>query len=216
MPPSWTIRDGFWSCRPVNWLAHFVLSPDDDRVRLGNWLPDVLSRPELATVTDPMLRRGIELHHRIDETTDRHPAVLAARDRLPAGLRRFAGIVLDVMWDHFLTRDFNRLAGEPLDAFVARVEAGLYAHSEALPAEIQAVLARMESERWLRNYGTPAGVELTLTRISRRLSARARAEFQPAAAHRLLEHDYRQLETNFADLWTDLVPLAHSRPPNRL
>ncbi len=215
MHRSWTFASRICSRRPVNWLAHFVLSPDDDRVRLGNWLPDVLSRPELATVTDPMVRRGIELHRRIDETTDRHPAVLAARDRLPAGLRRFAGIVLDVMWDHLLTRDFNRLAGEPLDEFVIRVEAGLYAHSATLPAEIQDVLARMESERWLRSYGTPAGVELTLTRISRRLSARARAEFQPAAARRLLERDYRHLETHFADLWTDLVPLADSRPPNR-
>lgn len=197
----------------MNWLAHFVLSPDDDRIRLGNWLPDVLSRMELAAVRDPFVRLGIELHRRIDETTDRHPAVLAACARLPAGLRRFAGIVLDVTWDHFLTKDFARLAGEPLDGFVERVHAGLFAHSETLPAEVQEVLARMESERWLRCYGTPAGVELTLTRISRRLSGRARAEFQPAAARAALERDYRTFESLFGELWPDLLPLAGRRAP---
>lgn len=66
----------------------------------------------------------------------------------------------------------------------------------------------MQSERWLRSYGTPAGVELTLTRISRRLSARARAEFRPADARRLLEHESRQLAMHFAKLWADLVPLV--------
>ncbi len=195
----------------MNWLAHFVLSPDDDRVRLGNWLPDVLSRPELTAVTDPMVRVGIELHRRIDETTDRHPAVLAARAKLPAGLRRFAGLVLDVTWDHFLTRDFERLAGEPLDGFVDRVHAGLYAHSQHLPAEVQAVLARMEDERWLGCYGTPAGVELTLTRIARRLSPRARAAFHPAAARRVLERDHRLLADCFDQLWPDLVAVTNSR-----
>jgi acyl carrier protein phosphodiesterase len=204
---------GPWSLviSAMNWLAHFVLSPDDDRIRLGNWLPDVLSRPELTAVSDPMVRVGIELHRRIDETTDRHPAVLAARDHLPAGLRRFAGIVLDVTWDHFLTRDFDRLAGEPLNGFVERVHAGLYAHSENLPGEVQDVLARMEDEGWLRAYATPAGVELTLTRISRRLSPRARAEFQPAAARAALEREYRFLEGCFRELWPRLVAVAASR-----
>jgi acyl carrier protein phosphodiesterase len=200
---------GPWSLviSAMNWLAHFVLSPDDDRIRLGNWLPDVLSRPELTAMTDPMVRVGIELHRRIDETTDRHPAVLAARAKLPAGLRRFAGLVLDVTWDHFLARDFERLAGEPLLGFVDRVQAGLYAHSENLPGEVQDVLARMEDEGWLRAYATPAGVELTLTRIARRLSPQARAAFQPAAARAALERDYRFLEDCFGDLWPDLLSL---------
>lgn len=194
----------------MNWLAHFVLSPDDDRIRLGNWLPDVLSRPDLAAVADPMVRVGIELHRRIDETTDRHPSVLAARDRLPAGLRRFAGLVLDVTWDHFLTRDFGRLVGEPLDGFVDRVHAGLYAHSHHLPVGVQDVLARMEDEQWLRCYGTPAGVELTLSRIARRLSPRARAAFHPAAARSALERDHRLMEGYFQQLWPDLLAVNAS------
>ncbi len=192
----------------MNWLAHFVLSPDDDRIRLGNWLPDVMSRSELAAVSDPFVRIGIGLHQRIDETTDRHPAVAAAKALLPAGTRRFSGIVLDVFWDHFLTRNFGVLAGEPVTEFVPRVLAGLRAHAEPLSAELRDVLGRMDSEGWLLSYGSPAGIELTLARISRRLSGRARAEFQPAAARSALERDYRKYEAHFGELWPDLVPLG--------
>lgn len=189
---------------PVNWLAHFVLSPDNDRVRLGNWLPDVLSRPELDRVTDPLLRQGMELHRRIDGLTDAHPAVAAARARLPASQRRFSGIILDVVWDHFLSRNFTTLTGGEIDPFVTRVEAGLLLQQATLPSELRAVLARMIGEGWLRSYGTADGVELTLSRISRRLSTRARSAFSPAAARQAIEHGYHDYEADFHRLWFHL------------
>lgn len=189
----------------VNWLAHFVLSPDDDRVRLGNWLPDVLERDALALVQDPRVRKGIELHRRIDEFTDRHPVVQAGRERLPQGVRRFAGIVLDVYWDHFLSLNFQSIAGEDLDGFVWRVNAGLGAHSGGLSPEIQDVLARMDSEAWLKSYETLEGLELTFQRISKRLSPRACSLFRPSQARCFLEQDYRWFQSGFACLWRDLA-----------
>lgn len=188
----------------MNWLAHFVLSPDDDLVRLGNWLPDVLSRTELERLTDPRIRHGIALHRLIDQVTDQHASVAAARARLPNGVRRFAGVVLDVTWDHFLARDFVRLIGGDLNGFVSSVEAGLLRSQPALSREVQGVVARMIQESWLRCYGTTAGVELTLNRISRRLSDRARTGFSPATARACLENDYAGFEADFTALWTDL------------
>ena len=202
----------------MNWLAHFVLSPDDDRVRMGNWLPDVLERDALASIQDPLIREGIELHRLIDGITDRHPVVEVGRARLPLGVRRFAGIVLDVYWDHFLTVKFDGLAGEDLERFVWRVNAGLQAHSEGLPPEIQEVLSRMDTEAWLKSYGTLDGVELTFQRISNRLSSRARGLFQPEQARRFLEQDYRWLQAGFDSLWSDLeretvrVPRSRGTP----
>ncbi len=194
----------------MNWLAHFVLSPDDDRVRLGNWLPDVLSRPQLAALTDPRIRERITLHRRIDETTDRHPAVLAARELLPTGVRRFSAIVLDVIWDHFLSADFSRLAGESLDRFVDRTESGLRARSVGLPDPVRDVIARMERERWLRCYGTTDGVELTFARIASRLSGRARDRFRPAEARWALERSHSAFHAHFQHLWPDLVRLTRN------
>jgi acyl carrier protein phosphodiesterase len=188
----------------VNWLAHFVLSPSDDRVRLGNWLADILGPAELATITDARIRHGLELHRRIDRMTDRHPAVLEARSSLVAGVRRFSPIVLDVAWDHFLSRDFRRLTGRDLDVFVDEIHSGLVGLSDEMPPEARNVADRMIAENWLRSYATLDGYELTLRRISNRLTARARARFDPSAARRNVEAAYSELGTAFDLLWKSL------------
>jgi len=189
---------------PVNWLAHFVLSPPDDHVRLGNWLADVLTRSETAAVRDPRILAGLELHRRIDTLTDRHPAVLGARTRLPAGVRRYAGVVLDVAWDHFLSLDFERLAGRDLDGFVGEIHDGLVRTRTWMPSAVAEVSDRMIAEEWLLCYTTPAGYELTLRRISNRLSPRARAAFDPSAARAHLESSHAELHAAFTLLWANL------------
>ncbi len=189
----------------MNWLAHFVLSPPDERVRLGNWLADLLGPQEQAEIEDPRIREGLALHRRIDLFTDAHPAVLKSRARLPDGSRRFSSILLDVAWDHFLSRDFRRLVGRPLDAFVDEIHSGLIACSPQMPSEVREVLDRMIAEGWLRSYTTLDGYQLTLSRISNRLSPRARSRFDPAAATCHISADYAFFEAAFPELWSGLV-----------
>jgi acyl carrier protein phosphodiesterase len=189
----------------MNWLAHMVLSPDDDRVRLGNWLPDVLTPADLARISDPHVREGIRLHREIDRVMDAHPNVLRARRRLPPGVRRFAGVVLDVAYDHCLSCRFTEMTGEALPRFVARVYAGLDQLRPLLNSELGPVLDRMIEQDWLGGYGTLDGVELTLTRIRGRLSPRAHAAFQPAAARQAIETHRAALLEEFTSVWADVT-----------
>jgi beta-hydroxyacyl-ACP dehydratase FabZ len=152
----------------LNWLAHFVLSPSDDRARLGGWLADVLTPSEAASVSDPMIRAGIRLHREVDRLTDAHPAVLESRLCLPQGVRRYAGIVLDVAWDHFLSIRFRERVGRDLEGFVHEVHVGLLRQRPNLSTEVAAVVDRMVSESWLTCYRDTAGYELTLRRIPHR------------------------------------------------
>jgi acyl carrier protein phosphodiesterase len=194
----------------LNWLAHFVLSPSDDRARLGGWLADVLTPSEASLVSDPMIRAGIRLHREVDRLTDAHPAVLESRLRLPQGVRRYAGIVLDVAWDHFLSIRFRERVGRDLEGFVHEVHVGLLRQRPNLSTEVAAVVDRMVAESWLTCYRDAAGYELTLRRIAHRLSPRARATFEPEAARRHLEAEHDRLELAFGRLWPDLVTLAAS------
>lgn len=194
----------------MNWLAHFVLSPSADGPRLGAWLADVLTREEAAAVSDPGVRAGMEFHRRVDLLTDGHPAVLQARSRLPQGVRRYAGIVLDVAWDHFLSVDFPTLAGRDLEPFVEEVHSGLLRRRGALRGEVAEVLDRMVRESWLTCYRDADGYELTLNRIANRLSPRARAGFFPREARRHLEADRERLAGDFQRLWRDLRLLGES------
>lgn len=188
----------------MNWLAHFVLSPSDDRIRLGNWLEDILTPEQARRVEDPRVLAGMALHRRIDRRTDSHPEVLRSRSLLPPGVRRYAGVVLDVAWDHFLSCEFSRLTGRELPEFVEEIHGGLVRTKKLVDSPVAAVVDRMIEERWLGCYGTPEGYELTLRRIANRLSPRARAHFDPAAARAHLESVHSELHAAFGLLWADL------------
>jgi acyl carrier protein phosphodiesterase len=189
----------------MNWLAHFALSSDDDRERLGNWLPDLFGAAELEPLTDPAVRRGVELHRLIDRTTDRHPQVRAAMAALPPRLRRGGGIVLDVFWDHFLAREFVRYTGRELRPFINITLEGLARTAHLAPAVTVPVLERMRAEDWLGSYETLDGVEMTLHRIRRRLSPRAREVLAPGPAREFLASNHAELQAQFDVLWRDVA-----------
>lgn len=197
----------------MNWLAHFALSPPDASVRLGNWLPDLFAPSVLAGIPDPGIQQGSRLHGWIDQCTDRHPAVLGARERLPRELRRAAGIILDVYWDHFLSREFETRLGRPLTGFVEEVLGDLEHVIDLAPPETREVLIRMRDEAWLLSYQTPEGIELTLERITRRLSPAARRYLLPARAREHLLADQRRLQCDFDALWRDLNKGLRVAPP---
>lgn len=186
----------------MNWLAHFALSPRRDRVRLGNWLPDLFGPAELRLLADSEIQAGVTLHRIIDHTTDRHPRVQASLQSLPPGLRRGGGIVLDVYWDHFLSVNFAQLTGESLEPFVQGVLEDLRRTQHLAPPGTAEVLAAMTAESWLTSYATPDGVELTLTRIRRRLSKRAHEAFSPAMARDFLRQHHESLEREFHAIWS--------------
>ncbi len=70
---------------------------------------------------DPAIETAIELHRSIDVFTDRHPLVDASLSRFSLTRRRYAGIVLDVFFDHCLARDWVLYADRPLEHFTSDV-----------------------------------------------------------------------------------------------
>jgi len=115
------------------------------------------------------VRAGIRLHRAIDVFTDGHPAVHAARATFVAPFRRYAGILLDVWFDHLLARDFVRWSAEPLDVFSARLQALLTANAMRLPAGLARFAAYMRRHNLPRAYAEPAVIGQVLTGIGGRL-----------------------------------------------
>jgi acyl carrier protein phosphodiesterase len=99
----------------MNHLAHVLLAGDDEALQLGGMLGDfVRGQPDPALFPAPVIR-GIRLHRAIDSYTDGHPEVLAAKASLPPPYRRYAGILLDMWFDHLLARDFSHWSAQPLE-----------------------------------------------------------------------------------------------------
>jgi acyl carrier protein phosphodiesterase len=91
----------------MNYLVHFLLSGDDDELRLGNLLGDFVkgrverwAHPGLTE----RLRIGIQMHRTIDAFSDCHPAVHRSKRILAPAYGRLSGVIVDVFYDHALAR----------------------------------------------------------------------------------------------------------------
>ena len=155
----------------MNYLAHAWLARHSDDAILGAILGDFVFGQSGLREWPVAVRTEIVRHRRIDQYTDAHPAVVGARALFDAaGLRRYAGIVLDVYFDHCLARDWLRWNEAPLGAFTARVYRVLHERRDVLPPRLRALAPRMAAHDWLGSYADRARVDHAVRGIATRLS----------------------------------------------
>ena len=126
----------------MNILAHALLGAATDDLMLGNMMGDFV-HGTVPTGLRPDVEAGIRLHRAIDVYTDSHEAVRELRNGFAPPFRRYAGIILDIWFDHLLACDFTRWSGEPLADFSDRVMRLLHAHAGELPASMRNFVAYM-------------------------------------------------------------------------
>ena len=155
----------------MNHLAHALLADAGGvEFALGSAQGDfVHGHPDFAW---PEARQaGLRFHRAIDRFTDVHPEVVAARNLFEPPLRRYAGIVLDVWFDHLLVRSWPRCCTEePLTRFSQRWLALLDARATELPESLRAFLAWMHAHGLPAAYGDEATVDDVFHALARRLS----------------------------------------------
>ncbi len=185
----------------MNWLAHLRLSPGDPLLRIGNLCGDFVRGVDVAALA-PELQRGIRQHRAVDAFVDAHPIVRTSRERLDPPFRRLAGVLVDMFYDHYLARDWDRLGdGQPLPAFAASVHALLRQYEALLPPRLASVVPWMEGQGWLVGYAAIDGIDVVLRRMARRLS---RPTPLGEGAAQLRAH-YDALAGDFAVFWPELV-----------
>ncbi len=94
----------------MNLLAHAVLASPGDESMAGNLIADFVRQPEVELMS-PGLRAGVMQHRRVDAFTDRHPNVLQSVRRLSARWGWFAGILIDMYYDHVLSVEWEQHVG---------------------------------------------------------------------------------------------------------
>jgi acyl carrier protein phosphodiesterase len=152
----------------VNWLAHLRLAPQEPLLRLGNLAGDFVRGTDVALL-HPTLRTGIAQHRALDRFTDAHPLVAAARRLVDPARGRFAGVLVDVFFDHFLASRWQRHGdGRPLRAFADEVYGDLERHLPLLPDRLRTAAPLMVAHDWLAAYATREGIAEILTRMARR------------------------------------------------
>lgn len=189
----------------MNWLAHLHLSEPTAPFRLGNVLPDLAPARELVGLPDEV-KRGMACHRRIDAFTDAHSCFRRSVARLTPRFRRFGGIIVDVLYDHFLTAAWSDYASGTMRMRVDEFYASFDAHRSDLPLRVWPVLERMREQDWLGSYGDLAGVSVALGRISRRF----RRPVDLSACAPELTEGYAAFKGDFVRFYPELC--AHVAP----
>lgn len=184
----------------MNFLAHLALSDNDDDLMIGNFIADSVRSAQFDQFK-PQVVHGIKLHHKIDFFTDNHPVVERSKERLRPRHQKYSGVIVDILYDHFLSLHFGDYCNTPLEEFADYVYTLLYRRWDELPLNVQHMLPYMESGNWLVNYGNRDG----LTRVFKGMSRRANFTNRMDEAVEDLFRYYEDYQKEFREFF----PLLH-------
>ncbi|MBU1188018.1 MAG: DUF479 domain-containing protein [Gammaproteobacteria bacterium] len=184
----------------MNHLAHLLLAGDDPELQLGALLGDHVRGDVAACGYSRGVCDGIVLHRKVDLWTDQHALMSVARSLFQAPLRRYAGIMLDVYFDHLLSRSWTAHCDLSLQAFNQRTLKLLQRQHARLPASLQRFHHYARSTNVLARYAEPAMLQRVFVGIGQRLT---RANPLPQALPTLQQHD-ATLQQLFSAFWPQL------------
>ena len=191
----------------MNYLAHIYLARHSDDAMLGALLGDFV-KPHSGEQFSAEMETEILTHRKVDSYTDSHPVVLAGKALFGGPRRRYAGILLDVFYDHLLAVHWTRYADVPFDAFVQRFYRALERRAGVLPQNLARATPFMVKQDWLGSYQQYEGVEIAICRISTRLSRNGDLLRDGLAD---LKANYDELAHGFHLFFPDLIAFVESR-----
>lgn len=192
----------------MNYLAHLYFSDLTPDSCVGQLLPDCMPPARLPASASDELRRHAALHQHIDRFTDHHPAVLALRRQFEPPYRRFAGVLIDVFFDHYLARHWACHADLPLPDFAQQVYGALGHYNGPENDRLRGLRLALIQHQWLPGYGTRTGMDRALCNLDRR----SRFNTPLATAVNLLDTHGSRIEDTFEQFFPELtVSVAAAR-----
>jgi len=184
----------------MNHLAHVVLAGPDTGPRLGAFLGDhVKGRAALESLPADWAL-GVIVHRRVDTLSDLPPAVLELLAELPSPWRRYGGIMLDVLFDHMLTRHWDRFGPAPLSQLAGEIDELLARYQADLPLRLRRFSQWAANKRLWQRYGERAMLEEIFSLLAWRHGRRWPLE----AGARLLDSHEAVIERAFLSMFPDL------------
>ncbi|WP_274474445.1 acyl carrier protein phosphodiesterase [Mangrovimonas aestuarii] len=183
----------------MNFLAHIYLSGNNELVRIGNFMADSVKGKSYKNHPKD-IQKGILLHREIDTFTDQHPTVRLSTKRLHEPYGHYSGVIVDILYDHFLAKNWSSYCSTPLEEYAERFYNSLERHYELLTDRTKHLMPYMIADNWLVSYATIDGIGTVLKGMNRRTQNRSKMDL---AVYELKTY-YSDFETEFTDFFEEL------------
>lgn len=188
----------------MNYLAHIYLADNTDKSKLGNFLGDFVNKSLENNYNNEILS-GIFMHRKLDSFTDSNSVFLESKRRISKENRRFAGVLIDMFYDHFLAKNWLEYSKIPLEEFASNFYDILDRYSYCLPDKLTKRMAYIIEENWLLSYKEIDGIKIAIDRISLRFAKSNHPLVTPIDE---LMKNYDELETDFKNFFPQAIEYA--------
>ena len=188
----------------MNFLAHIYLSGDNDLIRIGNFMADSIKGRKFQNYPSEM-QVGILLHREIDTFTDVHPTVRNSTKRLHKKYGHYSGVIVDILYDHFLAKNWNDYSNVPLDEFVEEFYDSLKDNYDLLTKRVKNLMPYMIEANWLVSYAEIDGIKKVLQGMNRRTGLKSGMDM----AVEDLRKFYIEFEDDFNQFFPDLIEFSN-------
>ena len=135
----------------MNFLAHCYLSCSNEDMLIGNIITDFTNKRQADAYTGE-IQKGIELHRKMDNYTDKHSASLELRSLLRKRHGKYASVVVDLVWDYFLCQNWSLYSGATLRDFADSIYPIVLKNKDSLPNNLKGRINNMISDDFLLAY----------------------------------------------------------------
>jgi acyl carrier protein phosphodiesterase len=176
----------------MNFLAHIYLSGNSDEIRLGNFIGDYVKGKDYNNYPDE-IRKGIILHRKIDTFTDAHPIVRNHKTLFYSKYHKYAGIITDIIYDHFLAQEWQMFSEVMFEEYIKNTYDWLQNNIDNMPLEMKKFVPNFIRNNWLQSYYSIEGIQSVLIGMSKGTSLPAEYEF----AIYILRKHYTEFKKDF-------------------
>lgn len=166
---------------------------------IGNYIADHI-RGNKFSHFDSKIQRGILLHREIDTFTDTHQIVRKSKRRLHERYGHYDGVIIDIFYDHFLAKNWDKYSAIPLEIYSKSIYQLLKKNENILPEKSIKFLKYMIEYDILYNYQSLEGIQKVLNGMNYRTKGKS----QMNLAIEDLKNLHKELEEDFTEFFEDL------------
>jgi acyl carrier protein phosphodiesterase len=155
----------------------------------------------------PEIQKGIILHRKIDTFTDCHPIVEQSKQRLREKYKKYASVIVDIYYDHYLAINWNTYSKVGLQEFTQNIYQLIKSNHAVLPEKSVDFTKYMLQHDILFAYSKLEGIEKVLVGMAGRASFQSNMEH---AIHDLKEY-YQEFDKEFNLFFPELKQFVNTQ-----